>query len=158
MERRNLLRAVVAIGIAVPALSRPVRAQPQPQRRTAMSNVNEMVVRYLTAWNEREPQKRRELVAKTWTEDGTYVDAARDGKGHDALDAMLARAQGHFPGYRLNLASGIEVHHDYLRFSWAAGGTADAPLFIKGTDFVILGGDGRMKSVVGFTDAAPARV
>jgi hypothetical protein len=123
-----------------------------------MSNVNEMVVRYLAAWNEREPQKRRELVAKTWTEDGTYVDAARDGKGHDALDAMLARAQGHFPGYRLNLASGIEVHHDYLRFSWAAGGTADAPLFIKGTDFVILGGDGRMKSVVGFTDAAPARV
>jgi hypothetical protein len=96
-------------------------------------------------------------VAKTWSEDGTYVDAARDGKGHDSLDAMIATAQGHFPGYRLNLASGIEVHHDYLRFSWAAGGTADAPLFIKGTDFVILDGDGRIKSVVGFTDAAPAR-
>jgi hypothetical protein len=122
-----------------------------------MSNVNEVVVRYLAAWNEREPRKRRELVAKTWTEDGTYVDAARDGKGHDSLDAMIATAQGHFPGYRLNLASGIEVHHDYLRFSWAAGGTTDAPLFIKGTDFVVLDGDGRIKSVVGYTDAAPAR-
>ncbi len=122
-----------------------------------MSNVNEVVVRYLAAWNEREPQKRRDLVAKTWTEDGSYVDAARDGHGHDSLDAMIATAQGHFPGYRLNLASGIEVHHDYLRFSWAAGGTADAPLFIKGTDFVVLAGDGRIKSVVGFTDAAPAR-
>jgi len=122
-----------------------------------MSNVNEVVVRYLAAWNEREPGKRSELVAKTWSEDGTYVDAARDGKGHDSLDAMIATAQGHFPGYRLNLASGIEVHHDYLRFSWAAGGTADAPLFIKGTDFVILDSDGRIKSVVGFTDAAPAR-
>ena len=123
-----------------------------------MSNVNEVVVRYLAAWNEREPRKRRELVTKTWSEDGTYVDAARDGKGHDGLDSMIATAQGHFPGYRLNLASGIEVHHDYLRFSWAAGGTADAPLFIKGTDFVVLDGDGRIKSVVGFTDAAPARV
>ena len=122
-----------------------------------MSNVNEVVVRYLAAWNEREPTKRRALVAKTWSEDGTYVDAARDGKGHDSLDAMIATAQGHFPGYRLNLASGIEVHHDYLRFSWAAGGTADAPLFIKGTDFVVLDGSGRIKSVVGFTDAAPAR-
>lgn len=122
-----------------------------------MSNVNEIVVRYLAAWNEREPGKRRELVAKTWTDDGTYVDAARDGKGHDALDAMIATAQEHFPGYRLNLVSGIEAHHDCLRFSWAAGGTADAPLFIKGTDFVTLDGDGRMKSVVGFTDAAPAR-
>jgi SnoaL-like domain len=121
-----------------------------------MSNVNEVVVRYLAAWNEREPTKRRELVAKTWAEDGTYIDAARDGQGHDKLDAMIATAQGHFPGYRLNLASGIEVHHDYLRFSWAAGGTTDAPLFIKGTDFVVLAGDGRIKSVVGFTDAAPA--
>jgi hypothetical protein len=121
-----------------------------------MSNVNEVVVRYLAAWNEREPAKRRELVAKTWAEDGTYVDAARDGHGHDKLDAMIATAQGHFPGYRLNLASGIEVHHDYLRFSWAAGGTAAAPLFIKGTDFVVLADDGRIKSVVGFTDAAPA--
>jgi hypothetical protein len=157
MERRELFRAVVAIGIASPALSGLVRAETQPERRRAMSNVNQVVVRYLAAWNEREPAKRRELVAKTWTEDGTYVDAARDGKGHDSLDAMIATAQGHFPGYQLNLASGIEVHHDYLRFSWAAGGTADAPLFIKGTDFVLLDGDGRIKSVVGFTDAAPAR-
>lgn len=122
-----------------------------------MSTVNEVVVGYLAAWNEREPAKRRALVAKTWTEDGTYVDAARDGNGHDSLDTMIATAQGHFPGYRLNLVSGIEVHHDYLRFSWAAGGTADAPLFIKGTDFVVLAGDGRIRSVVGFTDAAPAR-
>jgi hypothetical protein len=70
---------------------------------------------------------------------------------------MIATAQGQFPGYRLRLASGIEAHHDYLRFSWVAGGTAEAPLYIKGTDFVVIAGDGRIKSVVGFVDAAPAR-
>jgi hypothetical protein len=122
-----------------------------------MSNANEVVVRYLAAWNEPEPKRRRELVAKAWTDDGTYVDAARDGKGHDSLDAMIAAAQGHFPGYRLRLASGIEAHHDYLRFSWVAGGTAETPLYIKGTDFVVMAGDGRIRSVVGFVDAAPAR-
>ncbi len=94
-----------------------------------MSNANEVVVRYLAAWNEPEPKRRRELVAKAWIDDGTYVDAARVGKGH----------------------------HDYLRFSWVAGGTADAPLYIKGTDFVVVAGDGQIKSVVGFVDAAPAR-
>ena len=62
-----------------------------------MSNANEVVVRYLAAWNEPEPKRRRELVAKAWIDDGTYVDAARDGKGHDSLDAMIATAQGHFP-------------------------------------------------------------
>src|SRR5262245_26992758 len=157
MERRDLLQGIVAVGVAPPALSRPARAQTQSQRRTAMSNANEVVVRYLAAWNEREPKRRREAVAKAWTEDGSYVDGAREGRGYDGLDAMIATAQGHFPGYRLGLASGIEAHHDYLRFSWAAGGTAEAPLYIKGTDFVTVAGDGRIKSVVGFVDAAPAR-
>jgi hypothetical protein len=168
MERRDLIRAIVAVGVASsPALSGPARsappnseppnAEPKSQRRIAMSNLNEVVVRYLAAWNETEAKRRRELVAKAWTDDGTYVDAAREGHGHDSLDAMIATAQGHFPGYRLRLASGIETHHDYLRFSWAAGGTAEAPLYIKGTDFVVVAGDGRIKSVVGFVDAAPAR-
>jgi hypothetical protein len=121
-----------------------------------MSNVNEAVVRYLAAWNERDPKRRRDLVAKVWTEDGTYVDRVREGRGHDGLDAMIATAQERYPGYRLNLASGVQAHHDYVRFSWAAGGTAEAPLYIKGTDFAMVAGDGRMKSVVGFTDAAPA--
>src|SRR5262245_52370769 len=130
MERRNLIRAIVAVGVASSsAADGPARAQPhsqsQSQRRGAMSNANEVVVRYLAAWNEPEPKRRRELVAKAWAEDGTYIDAVREGRGHDSLDTMIATAQGHYPGYRLRLASGIEVHHDYLRFSWAAGGTAE---------------------------------
>jgi hypothetical protein len=121
-----------------------------------MSNVNEIVVRYLAVWNERDARRRRELVAKTWSEDGSYVDRVRDGVGHDRIDQMIAKAQEHFPGYRLGLASGIEAHHEYVRFSWVAGGTLDAPLYLKGTDFAVIAADGRLKSVIGFTDAAPA--
>ena len=120
-----------------------------------MSNVNEAVVRYLAAWNEPDARRRRDLVAKAWSDDGSYIDGARDGVGHDAIAAMIGTAQTHFPGYRLNLASGIEAHHDYARFSWVAGGTAEAPLYIKGTDIVTLAKDGRLKSVIGFIDAAP---
>src|SRR4030088_3378411 len=114
MERRDLIRAVVAVGVASsPALSGPARSappnsEPKSQRRIAMSNSNEVVVRYLAAWNEPEAKRRRELVAKAWTDDGSYVDAAREGHGHDSLDAIIATAQGHFPGYRLRLASRIE--------------------------------------------------
>ena len=123
-----------------------------------MINVNETVVRYIAAWNEREPKRRRDLVAKTWTEDGSYVDAHRNGKGHDAVDAMLAAAQAQFPGYRINLISGIEAYNNVVRFSWAAGGTAEAPLYLGGTDFAVLAPDGRISTVSGFTDAAPAAV
>lgn len=72
--------------------------------------------------------------------------------------SVLPLAQGQSPGWRMSLASGIDTHHNYVRFSWTVGGTADAPLYTKGTVFAILAADGRLKSVIGFTDAAPARL
>jgi hypothetical protein len=132
------------------------KATSQNQRSEHMAHVNELVVSYLAAWNERDPQRRRELVAKTWSDDGTYVDAHRRGAGHQAIDAMLATAQESFPGYRVRLVSGIETHNGHARFSWAAGGTPEAPLYLGGTDVVTVGKDGRLAAVVGFVDAAPA--
>jgi hypothetical protein len=160
MNRRHLLQATIATLIATgfPLSPSHADAAGQPEaRRTPMSNANESVVRYLAAWNEPDAKRRRDLVAQAWTEDGSYVDGARDGRGHEALTAMIGTALDHFPGYRLNLCSGIEAHHDYVRFSWVAGGTRESPLYIKGTDFAVLAEDGRIKSVVGFVDAAPAR-
>lgn len=81
-----------------------------------MTNVNETVVRYIAAWNERDPKRRRELVAATWAEDGSYIDAHRHGKVHGAIDAMLATTQAQFAGYRLNLISGIETHNNFVRW------------------------------------------
>jgi hypothetical protein len=123
-----------------------------------MANINELVVSYLAAWNERDAKKRRQLIAQTWTGGGSYVDAHRKGEGHDAIEAMIAAAQTMFPSYRLGLVSGIEAHGRHARFSWAAGGTAEAPLFLKGTDFVMVAPDGKLQSVVGFADAGPAAV
>jgi hypothetical protein len=121
-----------------------------------MSNANELVVHYIAAWNERDAKRRRALVAKAWSEDGLYIDAHRRGDGHHGIDTMLQTTQERFPGYQLRLVSGIEAHNGYVRFSWSAGGTPEAPLYLGGTDFAIVGRDGRFQSVTGFTDAAPA--
>lgn len=123
-----------------------------------MSNANELVVNYIAAWNEQDPKRRREIVARTWTDGGSYVDAHRKGVGHEAIDAMIAVAQTMFPGYRIRLISKIEAHNGHVRFSWAAGGTEQAPLYLGGTDFCVVASDGRLQSVVGFVDAAPAPV
>lgn len=123
-----------------------------------MANINELVVSYIAAWNERDPAKRRDLVAQTWSDDGAYVDAHRKSAGHRDIDKMIETAQKQFPGYRISLKSGIEAHNGNARFSWAAGGVPEAPLYLGGTDFVVVGSDGRLKSVTGFTDAAPAAV
>jgi hypothetical protein len=121
-----------------------------------MSSVNETVIGYIAAWNETDAERRRQIIARTWVEDGSYHDAHREGAGHAAIDAMIAAAQQSFAGYRFRLSSGIEVHHDRVRFSWGAGGTPEAPLYFGGTDFAVLAPDGRLRAVTGFTDAVPA--
>ena len=97
-----------------------------------MTNVNETVVRYIAAWNERDPKRRRDLVAQTWADDGSYIDAHRHGTGHGAIDAMLAAAQAQFPGYRINSSAGSkrttiscafpgkQAEQARRRFIWAA--------------------------------------
>src|SRR5262249_51238701 len=65
-------------------------------------------------------------------ENGSYVDAHRRGEGDMAIDAMIKAAQAQFPGYRLRLVSGIESHNGHVRFSWAAGGAPEAPLYLGG--------------------------
>ena len=120
-----------------------------------MSQVNEIVANYLAAWNETDGGRRRDIIARTWSDDGSYVDAHRNGTGHSAIDGMISAVQERFPGYRFRLSSGIEAHHDSVRFSWTAGGTEQAPLFFGGTDFVMLASDGRMRTVTGFVDAMP---
>ena len=121
-----------------------------------MHDVNQTIANYIAAWNEANPDRRRSLVAQTWADEGSYLDAHRQGDGHTAIDAMIAATQQRFAGYRFRLCSGIEAHNDCVRFSWQAGSTAEAPLFFAGTDFATLAPDGRFRMVTGFTDAAPA--
>jgi hypothetical protein len=169
MNRRTVLTAiaVTAAGLGVTSPLRRVDAAGPVNQGKAVRDVNQAVVNYIAVWNERDAKQRRALVTQVWTEDGSYVGPSREGVGHDAIDAIVATAQqqsvlplaqGQSPAWRMSLASGIDAHHDYVRFSWTAGGTADAPLYVKGTVFASLAADGRFKSVIGFTDAGPARL
>jgi SnoaL-like protein len=121
-----------------------------------MSNPTELAERYIASWNERDAAKRLDLVAKTYTESASYVDAHRDGKGHESLVRMIGAVHERFPEtYRFRLASEVEAHHDVMRFRWEAGGIPEAPLHFGGTDVCVIAEDGRLQSVTGFTDFAP---
>lgn len=169
MKRRTVLTAmaVTAAGLDVASpLQRVDAAGPVKSGGIAM-DVNQAVANYIAIWNERDATRRRALIAQTWSEDCSYVGPQREGAGQDAIDAMIATAQqqsvlplppGQSPEWRMSLASGIDTHHNHVRFSWTVGGTAEAPLYSKQTVFAILATDGRFKSVIGFSDAAPARL
>ena len=121
---------------------------------TTMATVVEQVIdQYIAAWNETDPDARRDVIARTWTEDGSYLDPQMSGEGHDGIDAMIGSAQSQFPGYRFRRTGDLDAHHDRVRFSWELGPEGGAPL-AGGVDFGVLV-DGRLQSITGFLDFAP---
>jgi hypothetical protein len=80
------------------------------ERRDPMTGTNELADRYISLWNEPDRERRRQLVAELWTEDGAQIlqppqemreIAARPGigmsatleaRGHAALEARTTSA------------------------------------------------------------------
>ena len=122
-----------------------------------MTDLEHVVDRYFAMWNELDPARRRALIARTWTEDGSYVDPLMAGEGHDGLDAMVQGVQTQYPGFHFRRTGGLDAHHDRVRFSWEVGPEGGAAL-AGGVDFAIVAGD-RLRAITGFLDfrAKPER-
>jgi hypothetical protein len=114
--------------------------------------IDQLADRYFAAWNETDPDARLALIARTWTEDGTYLDPLLEGTGHAGIDAMMAAAQPQFDGARFVRTSEVDAHHDVVRFSWALG-PEDGPA-LAGVDFGVIA-DGRFRLITGYFDFMP---
>ena len=119
-----------------------------------MSDYTTVAQRYLDAFNEADPVKRRALVEDVFIPDATYTDPLGAVAGTDGIDGFIAGAQQQFAGCEFRLAGNVDGHHDQARFRWhlAAPGAAE-PLAI-GFDVVVLA-DGRIRQVLGFLDRMP---
>ncbi|RYG49252.1 nuclear transport factor 2 family protein [bacterium] len=121
-----------------------------------METFTELADRYIAAWNETDPDRRRALIAATYTEGATYLDPLMKGEGHEGLHALVGGVQAQFPGYRFSRTGPVDAHGDHLRFGWALG-PEGTPTLVKGTDFCRVE-EGRLASVVGFLDQMPANL
>jgi SnoaL-like protein len=117
---------------------------------------NTIVNRYIEAWNEPDADRRSELVAGAFAEDGSYVDPLMSGSGHEGIAAMIGAAQQQFPGHRFELSFGPDAHNDRVRFAWRLYGPDGGEPVAAGVDFATLAGDGRLGSVTGFLEAPAA--
>jgi hypothetical protein len=122
-----------------------------------MSNptYTDLIDRYIAVWNETNAGRRRELFARTWTENGRYVDPLMQGEGQAGIDAMFASVQERFPGYRFRRTSPVDAHNGRLRFAWHLA-PVGGPALAAGVDFGVIAADGRLQSITGFLDHAPS--
>ena len=117
--------------------------------------MQEIIERYLEAWNETDASARRELVAALWAADGSYTDPLADVHGPDAIASLMGAAQQQFAGLVFTLGGPVDANHNQARFTWHLGPDGGEPVVI-GFDVVVLDGDGRIASVHGFLDKVPA--
>jgi hypothetical protein len=119
-----------------------------------MSDVETIVDTYLAMWNEEDPAQRAKHIERAWAADGRYVDPLLEAEGHDALSDMVANVHAHYPGHRFHRRSGIDAHHDEVRFAWELA-APDGTTTVAGIDVATLADDGRLQRLTGFFGDLP---
>ena len=121
-----------------------------------MDDIVTTVDTYLAAWNETDEDRRMTLIEKVWAADGELIDPPLAGEGHPAISDMAAALHVQFPGCSFRRASGVDSHHDQLRFAWELV-TPDGAVALTGLDVGELAADGRLRRITGFFGDVPAR-
>jgi hypothetical protein len=112
-----------------------------------MIDAQQLAERYIAAWNESDPEKRRQAIAELWTPDGRHYVDTREARGYDALEKRVVgsyekNVRGRGNGFR---AKGARALRDAVTFFWemlpAHGDTALA----TGLEVLIVDGEGRIR-------------
>jgi hypothetical protein len=119
-----------------------------------MTDPTDLIDRYIAIWNETDGERRRTLIARTWTEGARYVDPLIRGDGPSGIDAMVAGVQARFPGHRFRRTTPVDAHNGHVRFGWHLAPDG-GPALAAGVDFGVIAGDGRLETITGFLDHAP---
>lgn len=136
-------------------------------------DVQDLSSRYVAAWNEPDPARRRQAIQELWAENGIHVlqppaelrqaaaglgfsFAALEARGHDELEVRVTRAYQDFvaPGqFTFRPRDNAGVLRNVVKFNWemvpADGGEAAA----AGLEILILGPDGRIEADYQFIEA-----
>jgi hypothetical protein len=122
---------------------------------SATAGVTRTADTYIDAWNELDGGRRARLVESAWAADGQYLDPMLEAAGHAAISDMAAAVHARYPGHRFRRVSGVDVHHDRVRFAWELVGPDGAPV-VGGIDIGELAPDGRLQRITGFFGDLPA--
>jgi hypothetical protein len=120
-----------------------------------MNAVEHVIEKYFAIWSEADAERRRALIAQTWTDESTLLGPMVRADGTEGIDGLAAGFLEHFPDHRFRKVGEINTHNDAVRFAWELAPVNDGPRIAAGVDFGRIAPDGRLVSVVTFIDQAP---
>ncbi|MFJ1767921.1 nuclear transport factor 2 family protein [Amycolatopsis sp. NPDC088138] len=113
--------------------------------------VENLVQRYLDAWNEPEEGPRRTTVEAIFTENGGYVDPNAEVTGRNAFAEYLGTEREKFGGLVFTLGRFVDEHHGTALFTWRLGNQDGTGAVATGYDAMVFE-NGRIRQVYGFFD------
>ncbi len=120
-----------------------------------MNDLSTVIDAYLEAYAEEDLEKRTKLIEQAWSPDGRLVDPPLEGQGHDGISEQATAVNTHFPGHRFRRVTGIDAHHEFVRYGWELVGP-DGAVAVAGIDVGEISADGRLRRVTGFFGDLPA--
>ncbi len=119
-----------------------------------MQDLSRTIADYGAAWQESDPSKRFDLLARCFAEDGRYVDPTADVAGRDEICAHIGEVLQQTNG-RVDITSTPTVHHDVVHFTWHMI-APDGNILVAGHDFLHMNEQGKIAQLAGFFgDPAP---
>lgn len=118
------------------------------------AEISAVVQTYAQSWNETDEGVRSELLEVAWGDDAQYTDPTAHVRGRHELVRHIGGFQEQWPGARIEMSSGVDLHHRMLRFRWQMIGP-DGTVTLEGMDFGEVGDDGRLQRIVGFFGPFP---
>lgn len=107
----------------------------------------------MAAWNEPDPKRVRGHLDRALSPSVVFIDPSIVTRGIDEFEANVHEVHRRLPGAEYRRASGVDHHHDIVRYAWEIH--QDGELVLPGFDVTQLDEDGRVLRVLGFFGPLP---
>lgn len=118
-----------------------------------MPSYVESLEHMMDAWNERDPARVRLHLDEALSPDVVFIDPSIVTRGIDEFEANVHEVHGRLPGAEYRRTSGIDHHHDVVRYAWEI--RRDSALVLPGFDVTEFDEEGRVLRVLGFFGPLP---
>jgi hypothetical protein len=113
-----------------------------------------LVDAHLAAFSAPDAATRRSLIEQAWAPTGHFADPLFAATGHVEIDALAASVPGLYPDHVFTRTSGIDLHHDHARYTFAFT-APDGTVVVDGVEVAQVGVEERLVRVIGFFGPVP---
>jgi hypothetical protein len=106
------------------------------------------------AWTAAEAGTRAALLAEVCADDVAYANPLRSSSGVRALAGLIAELAAAYPGHTPVRTSGVDAHHDAMRYTWSLRDRAGQSV-LAGVEIVRFTPENKLASITSFFGEPP---